>query len=243
MKRMHFEQFYVRPEDISDHQFILRNEEAHHSIKVMRNKIGDFLAAADGKGRVVSGKIIKIESDIVIISRDQTDINVGEPEIFLTLAQGIPKGSHFDWVIEKGTEIGVSCFQPLLTERCIIDPNSRLERWSKKAFAAMKQCGRSRCPGILPACTLEQFLNHHNKDKLYIAHETTLTDGIPESIKSNEHKYTSLMIGPEGGFTPQEYKLSIDKGALPLSLGPRRLRSETAALVGIIQILSANGEL
>ncbi|MDZ7723140.1 MAG: RsmE family RNA methyltransferase [candidate division KSB1 bacterium] len=239
---MHFEQFYVDPGNISENTFILVDEEARHAARVMRKHIGDPLSAADGRGRVVSGPILNITQDQVIAKREETHLNPGEPALFLTLAQGVPKGSHFDWVVEKGTEIGVSCFQPLLTERCIADPSSRLQRWRKKAFASMKQSGRSRCPNILPPCSLETFFDHNQDDINYIAHETSASE-ISPAMEPDAPKRCALLIGPEGGFTLQEYSLALEKHAIPLSLGPRRLRSETAAMVGIIQILYANGEL
>ena len=243
MKRMHFEQFYVQPQDISSNRFILKNEEARHAVKVMRKNIGDYISAADGNGRVVSGCITHLQNDKVTVSLEQSKFNIGEPGIFLTLAQGVPKGSHFDWVVEKGTEIGVSAFQPILTERCIIDPAGRLERWRSKAFAAMKQSGRSRCPEILAPCSLEQFLNSRQDEQVFIAHESETARISNEQQYTLDRKACALMIGPEGGFTEKEYTISTDKGAIPISLGPRRLRSETAALVGIVQILSLHNEI
>ena len=243
MTRAHFQQFYVNPENVYKNHFILNGEEFNHAVKVLRKNPGDSLSAVDGRGFLYEGKIQSIENKslkVVIINKEE---NVGEPELFLTLAQAVPKGAGFDYVVEKGTEIGLSAIQPIITARSIVNPGNRIPRWKNKALTAMKQCGRSRCPDIYEPLDFETALKNFQRELLIIAHESY--DNDPEDIilKIRHASGVTFFIGPEGGFTEQEFKLALDMGALPMNLGPRRLRSDTAGLVGSVKILSAAGEL
>jgi 16S rRNA (uracil1498-N3)-methyltransferase len=240
----HFEQFYVHPGQVHGDCLFLAQEEFVHAVRVLRKKEGDLLTAVDGHGWRYQGRIQTVSKDQLKVAIEQKDFNAGEPRFRLTLAQAVPKGSQFDWVIEKGTEIGISAFLPIITERSIVDPTSRIGRWQQKALAAMKQCGRSRCPEVRQVSDFCQALADRKEEIAFIAHEALdPAMHIDLAFSLNDIHDAILYVGPEGGFTDEEFRKAMEAGARPLSLGSRRLRSETAGLVGAIKLLSAAGDL
>jgi len=243
LTRAHFQQFYVEPEHVFGNYFILSGEEFIHAVKVLRKNKGDAISAVDGCGHLFEGTIQSVEQKLLKVDILRKELNVGEPDLFLTLAQAVPKGSGFDYVIEKGTEIGLSAFQPILTARSIVEPGNRIDRWKKKSLTAMKQCGRSRCPDIFGPIGFEQALQKHQQDLLLIAHESYANDQVDYAFEISKARRVTLFIGPEGGFTEYEFKMALDMGAFPMILGPRRLRSDTAGLVGTVKILDAANQL
>jgi 16S rRNA (uracil1498-N3)-methyltransferase len=236
----HYEQFYVRPQDVTEESFVLRQQEFVHAIRVCRKRLGDWLTAVDGQGHRYQGQISNISSEEIVVRLQQHDFGFAEPRVSLTLVQALLKGGHFEEVVEKGTEIGVSSFQPLITERTLVDPSShRRERWQEKAVSAMKQCGRSVCPQVLEPITLPSFIETVDGQICFIAH----SEGSRYCAEWTEGQAISLLIGPEGGFTEAEVTACLSKGVRLLSLGPRRLRSETAAITAATILMSVMGEL
>ncbi|HLP17255.1 MAG TPA: RsmE family RNA methyltransferase, partial [Bacteroidota bacterium] len=156
-----------------------------------------------------------------------------EPTVDLTLAVGLLKNpSRMDWIIEKGTELGVSNFMPLLT-RYTISQSVKEERWKNIALAAMKQCGRCMLPKIFPPMKLKDALElaAPNDAKLIPFEKTEHVLFIGEVMKRHTPKSAIIFIGPEGGFTNEEIVAAEGAGCMQVSLGPRRLRTETAAIV------------
>lgn len=238
-----FQHFYVPPEQISADSFVLTGDEYKHAVKVLRKKKGDKIAAIDGCGGWYAGVIRHIGNNSVVVSIDLVEKGIGEPRVHLTIVQAIAKGATFDLMVEKGTEIGVSVFQPILTQRCIVDPTSRIERWRHKALAATKQCGRSRCPEIKAPEGFAHLLARNKFDLFFIAHEKMAAAANFPAEAVRNAQTVAVCIGPEGGFTEAEIRMAIDFGLIPLHFGERRLRSETAALVAATKIMGAAGEL
>ena len=160
--------FYVRPPDVGTqsgiafHSLTLSKDEAHHLLHVHRKKRNDLFAAVDGKGTTFDCQINSVEKDKIHAQILKRRRFVGEPVFKLTLALAIPKKARFEWVIEKGTEIGVSSFIPLITNRTITTEKSvKLIRWKKIALVAMKQCKRSILPTIETPVRFESFCRNH----------------------------------------------------------------------------------
>jgi 16S rRNA (uracil1498-N3)-methyltransferase len=240
--RTDFQQFYVAPKNVHNGVFYLVDDEAKHAAKVLRKQAGDDLEAIDGQGTLYQGVIQAIEKNRIAVSIKNQLKNVGEPDLKLTIVQSVPKGNHFDLVIEKGTEIGVSAFWPILTQRSIVEPESRLQRWSHKVQAAAKQCGRSLFPMLQNPVTFSTFLTTHEFDLVFIAHQA-VENAVDLRQTVRESTHVAVLIGPEGGFTDEEIQAALNAGCLPLNMGKRRLRSETAGLVAACKILSVAGEL
>jgi len=242
------ENFYVLPEDVAGESLILRGEEYHHAAKVVRKKVGSRFAAVDGYGNWYECEVESMDRQSLRARILRSQQQVGEPKIHLILAQSVLKGNRFDWVVEKGTEIGASAFLPLLCERSIVVRENKVQRWRRIALAAMKQCGRSVCPSISEPKPFSEALHIPEVGDLrWIAHEDAASD-LPHlneisSESLRDKRKAVLIIGPEGGFTDQEISDALSQGFRAIHLGPRRLRSETAGIVAATLILKAFGDL
>ncbi len=241
MAHIHF--FYVDPQEAGPQGFELRGAEYQHAVRVLRKQVGERVIAVDGLGRRYTGPILAIGAKSLRVGVETVEEGAGEPRLQLTLAQGVPKGGLFDWVVEKGTEIGVSVFQPMLTAGTVAAPRGRAGRWEEKARAAMKQCGRSRAPEVRPLRSFAEVVDAARGAALFIAWEEAEVTRTELAAALAGRAAATLLIGPEAGFTQAEVDRAVTAGALPISLGPRRLRSETAALTAAVRLLDAAGEL
>jgi len=230
--------FYVRPEDVSADGVVLRNEEAHHAIQVRRCRVGEEVEVIDGVGMLYRVRIMDVQRDVVVCRITAQAPEHGEPRARVTLVPSLIKGDRFDLLVEKATEIGVSEIVPMVAERTIGASRSghRVERWARIAHAATKQSGRCRVPAIRAPRRFEDVLE-----------ETRMTCDLRTIACVEERSHTvrdlaraavgvssvAILIGPEGGFTEQEIQLARDAGVLPVSLGGRRLRAETAGMVAV----------
>lgn len=246
----HREFFYTEPDNISQNSLQIKGEELKHLARVMRKKERDVIEVVDGQANLYTVVLTKITKQFAEGEIQKRTRYAGEPNFHLTLAQAIPKGNRFDLVVEKGTEIGVSAFVPLLCEHSIIaDSSSRLSRWKKIAIAAMKQSTRSILPEILPAQTIHDVTRKKGLLKLGLIADSgdgarSLSEVISElKQKSTQLKSAILLIGPEGGFSANEVKLAMDNGFYRFSLGSRRLRSETAGIVASAILMELMGEM
>lgn len=252
--------FYAPPENFTAAGVMLDKDEHQHLVRVLRHKIGDTVTVVDGAGIATEAEIVEIGRTVTRLRLIKKLRRLGEPFVHLTLAQAVPKGTRFDWIIEKGTEIGVSAFIPLLCERSEVTPGSgKIERWRRLTLSAMKQSCRSVCPAIsepvmfgalcrraasLPSAFYQgQSGRLREFDFVLLAHEAS-GDTLPQFVsRSPQPRHGLVLIGPEGGFTASELQIAAETGIALLSLGPRRLRAETAGLVAAIKILSAFGEM
>ncbi|NIR50382.1 16S rRNA (uracil(1498)-N(3))-methyltransferase [candidate division KSB1 bacterium] len=250
MSRSEF--FYVRPNDVYSNYLRLRKDEFHHLVHVYRRKRGDIFSAVDGKGHVYECQIEEVLTEELEARIVKKARYVGEPYFQLTTALAVPKKDRFELLVEKGTEVGISKFIPLLTERTVVKVKSiRLNRCQKIALAAMKQSRRSVLPAIEQPSSFEKLCQHAEGYNLkLLAHEKTehrnLDDLLQTSKTKNRLKYAKtgiLCIGPEGGFTDEEARLATKHGFATFGLGPRRLRAETAALIASVLVLDRMGEL
>lgn len=246
----HEDYFYVRPEDVQGDTLILRKDEMHHLVRVRRKKIGSPFLAIDGQGILYQCLVEQLHTQAVHARILKRRRRVGEPNFQLTLAFALTKGRKFDWVVEKGTEIGISKFIPIVTERTVVPEDSvKSRRWQRIALAAMKQCGRSYLPEVQASQPIGAIWQNSGDYALkLLAHEksSAALSQIIEQFLENRHlrnrKSGILLIGPEGGFTETEVQAGLEVGFRKLGLGPRRLRSETAALLGTALILEKLGE-
>lgn len=239
--------FYAPPGKHSGDTLFLPPDEAHHALRVRRIHPNEELVVVDGEGgwfrAVQAGNGAApcppghLPLRILVERRE-----VGESHWRLTLAQAVAKGKAFDTLVEKATELGVAAILPLITERVVArrDPGEsagRRERWQRIALAAMKQCGRSRLPGILEPIRLADLAGRFREyDAVVCASCLETSRTVEEAIRrSGEERDipTSILalVGPEGGFTAQEEELAVAAGAIPITLGPRTLRTETAGAV------------
>jgi 16S rRNA (uracil1498-N3)-methyltransferase len=232
--------FLVESEQIDGDHLVLKGDEYKHLSRVLRKRVGDHVFVTDGRGRmyeVIIQEFSRTEAQCSII---QTVERWNEPRTEVTLAISLLRNpARFDLVIEKATELGVSKIIPLLCERTIPkqEKHARLE---KIAVSALKQCGRSILPQIFVLTRFDTLVRNSDRFGLkVIAHEKTeQSHSLGSVIRHHEDvKSVLLIVGPEGGLTQEETDLADRQGFISVSLGPRRLRSETAAIVGVSGIV------
>jgi 16S rRNA (uracil1498-N3)-methyltransferase len=228
--------FYVPAEYIIDQHIAIEGEEARHISRVLRKQPGDMIWVVDGAGKAFEVVIRLVAPEMVECEIQFEHHHLHEPDIDVTLAVAQLKNpSRMDWIIEKATELGVRTIIPLQTERTIAR-SPKEDRWNNIALAAMKQSGRCILPKIGPPTELEMVIaNSTDYDMKLIPYERTdHVLFISEALKHRKPPRSALiLIGPEGGFTNDEVLLAEKAEFTQVSLGRRRLRTETAAIVAL----------
>jgi len=225
--------FFVDPDDVVENHLAIKGDEYRHLSRVLRKKAGDHVMVTDGKGRMHEAIIRSLGRTSAECSILHTFERLNEPKINVTLAiSPLKNPARLDFVVEKATELGVTTIIPLVCERTIPKHEKHL-RLQKLAAAAMKQCGRCVLPTVFVLTRFDTLVSNAGQYQLkLIPHERTEQSQFIGSVMKHhaEAKSALILIGPEGGFTEEEIKLAADHGFVAISLGPRRLRSETAAL-------------
>lgn len=241
--------FYAPSENISQTTIVLPPDESKHAVAVLRLAGGDLVLVTDGLGIAWRGSIVESTARRVTVSVLSQHRNFGEPSVRLTLAAGLSTAAKFDTLVQKGTEVGVSRFVPVITDRSkakIEDPRkaqSKIARLERVALAAMKQCRRSYRPDIAAPESLTDFLAASDPEAVRLIFHPT-ADGVGLSgirIPEGSRRLT-VLIGPEAGFSDEEVALARGVGFQPVSLGERILRTETAGPVIAALVLARLGE-
>lgn len=228
--------FYAHPNDVRGNRLVLREDECKHLARVLRKKAGDHISVTDGQDHLYEVVIRSIDRSVAECDIMEIKTRANEPKIDVTLAVSLLKNpGRMDFLVEKVTEFGVRTIIPVLCERTIPkhEKHSRLE---KIALAAMKQCGRSYLPRVLMLTRFESLVRHSDEyDVKLIPHEKTEQSQFIGAVLRHHPKAKSILIaiGPEGGFSERELELASANSFVPISLGARRLRSESAALSAV----------
>lgn len=214
--------------------FEITGEDANHIIKSLRMKINETLTLCHDFVDY-NCKIIGFEKNCVKVKLLNVQKCESEPQVKVTLFQGIPKSDKMDLIVQKAVEIGVSAVVPVFTNRCVSRPderslNKKVQRWQKISLEAAKQSGRGCVPKILNVMNLDDAINFaKHDDKMIIFYEGG--GKRLSQLVNNEFNSVSIFIGPEGGFENYEVDLLSNAGGLICSLGKRIFRTETAAIV------------
>jgi len=242
-------QFYLPPPWETQKPHPLPAELLHH-LRVRRISEGEVIPIFDGQGQIASATLVRLgnksgELAITNVKEDaQSELPYG-----ITLAQGLAGGDKMDWVIEKAVETGASRIAPLQCERSVIKlhrssdaerAQKRLLHWRAITQAACEQCERTVLPLVEPIQTMADYLSKtsddHLKDTLKLIFCTGDHLSLAKTIAPLPAQNVILLIGPEGGFTPEEIALAIKVGFQAVSLGKRILRTETAGIAAISTI-------
>ncbi len=229
---------FLPPESISSNEITITNENARYLNTVLRIKRGEPLIVLDGLGNRYLCKVLNVHKKIVIVEKIEKERYSTESPLQITIAQGIPKSEKMDLIIQKSTELGVIRLIPLITERSQIRHTEKTTRWRKIAISASQQSGREIIPEIEEPVEFNEFINRHKICKGIIFYEEESRRDLKKILMNlKNEKEVFLLIGPEGGFSGEEVKLAVQKGFVKASLGPRILRTETAAItvLSIIQ--------
>jgi len=235
--------YFFKPDEHNKDSVVFTGKTAFHMHNVLRYKVGQEIVLCDGNctdyvGRLesITKKPLSLTFTILKASPCFT-----ESSIHITLHHGIPKGDKMDWIIEKCIELGVSDIVPVYTARTVVkikDVLKKTARFTKLAESAASQCLRGIIPVIhLPQSFEEAITTLNNNELILTAYEKEQTRSIKSVLAQHSPRSVSLWIGPEGGFEDSEVTALIKKGAITVSLGSRILRTETAGLAAIAQIL------
>lgn len=208
-------------------------QQRHHLQRVVRMKEGEILRVIDGQGQVFSGQL-NTDGRILILEQIQED---RELPVSLTLVAGLIKGERWDWLLQKCTELGVSRIVPFQSSRTVVKldgekVDKKQQRWQKIVQEASQQCKRTQIPQVcLPIALSEadQYLSEQN----FVAYEDEALQGGLFSSLLEKGRSTTIVIGPEGGFSPAEIAQLQAQGFRCCSLGKRILRAETAAIAAV----------
>ncbi len=224
----------------------LLGSEAHHLAQVLRVRTGDRVRAFDGAGLEAAGEVVAVETGRVELRLASPQPSETEPTLSITLAVGLLKGDKLSDVIRHGTELGVVRFIPFTSRRGDVpqlSPN-KLARWRRVAQEAAKQSGRSVIPDVTDAVSLDDLVAETKNAALALVAdpraEATLRDHLATHTLTED---TSLccITGPEGGLSTDEIDRLRDQGALPVFLGGRILRAETAPVALAAALLVPEG--
>ena len=239
--------FYVQPRDVMGDRLILRGEEVHHCVRVSRRGKGDVIEVVDGTGTGYEVRIERVEEEELEGKIVAVWPEWGEPRHKVTLAQSLIKGDGFDWVVEKTTELGVHRIVPMETRRTVVSTvrPGKVRRWEKIARAAMKQARRCRQPVIEPVSAFENALKVLRElDVALLAWEGEREHAVRDVLSGLSNPETvGILIGPEGGFTDEELDRARCSGVRFFSMGPRRLKAETAGVLAVGLVFYEVGDL
>lgn len=242
--------FFVSESGFEGDLVRLGAEQAHQVCHVLRLRAGDGIVVLDGAGSEFDVTLTTVgghEAVGRIVGKRQT---TGEPGVQIALFQGLLAREKFEWVLQKGTEVGVSRFVPVQTERTLLRAkhvdDKKLVRWQRIVTEAAEQSHRGRVPQIEEAITWPQALSQLGGfDRALIASTSGETLALNDALRPDGKTPGSiaLLIGPEGGFSDTETAQARDSGAVAVTLGPRILRTETAAIVAPALVLHILGQM
>lgn len=228
----------------SGSELVLSREAIAHLIRVLRLPLGATFRVFNGEGGEYQAKIISLEKNKVIAKVGECIRQDNESALTIHLGQGVSRGEKMDYTIQKAVELGVTKITPLITERCNVKLSTerwekRLQHWRAIVIAACEQCGRNKLPTIAAPTSLGSWL------KLQVGCKLLLNPHASQKLSDLNLAVTeiSLLIGSEGGLDPAEISLAQQQGFVNLRLGPRILRTETAAVAAIAVLQNRFGDL
>jgi 16S rRNA (uracil1498-N3)-methyltransferase len=229
----------VSSESVLQDRVVLSDPKAiHHLLRVARVKVGERLECFDGTGWVYAGPVTQCGRSELTMSIEQRR-QEPKPDVPVVLAQALIKPDHFEWAIQKATELGVARIMPVRASRSAIrggagDAARRHERWQRIAAEAAAQCGRATIPAVDAPRSFEQALEE--LPRAFTLLFTLEERGRPLETYAPQLRGASeilVLIGPEGDFSPEEVSLAKTRGAHPASLGRSTLRAETATITAL----------
>jgi 16S rRNA (uracil1498-N3)-methyltransferase len=223
----------------------LRGGAANHVIRVLRLRAGDALVVFDGTGGEYPATIDELGKDTVVVTLGEHRGLERESPLVITLAQGIARAERMDWVVQKATELGVARIVPLVTERSVVrldaqQAQTRLRHWRAVVIAACEQCGRNRLPEVAAPTSLADLLSAVPSGSVRLMP----SPGAALRARDLDPQTQSVivLVGPEGGFCESEQQAAERSGFRALTLGPRVLRTETAALATLVALQERLGD-
>ncbi len=232
--------------DLSSGQAIfLTLPAAHHAVRVLRLRSGDGVTLFNGRGGEFSAEIVGITKREVAIQLSQWREIERESSLIVTLAQAVSSNEKMDFILQKAVELGVTRIQPLVSARSVVRltgdrAEKRQRHWQQVVIAACEQCGRNQVPDIAPLLPLTDWLAQAPQTGQRFVLLPNADGGLRDFLPGK--KNIILLVGPEGGFTPTECAAAQHHDFVPLRLGCRVLRTETAALAALAALQALWGD-
>ena len=241
------QRYFIPNEDWQDTKVTIKDDNAHHMLRVMRFDIHDKIICNHPQGQAAICRIAdqdgkEVEAEIIEWLSEQPELPV-----FVTIAQGLPKGDKMDFILQKGTELGAACFIPFQADRSIVKWDDKKQAKKQTRFAkiikeASEQSHRNQIPEMRALMDLDELIHEgQSYDHRIFAYEeeakTSQFHSFSTTVQALENGQSVLVcIGPEGGFSEREADLLKQHDFIPVRLGPRILRTETAALYVLASI-------
>jgi 16S rRNA (uracil1498-N3)-methyltransferase len=240
--------FFVSEGSIKAGKVELAGQQAHQIRSVLRMSRGDCIVVLDNQGCEYEVVLEKVTGKEVTGRVTEKRPACGEPGVRITLYQSLLAREKFEWVLAKCTEVGVARFVPMVTQRSLIRradavSAAKLDRWRRIITEAAEQSRRGRIPELAAPVRFEDAVSGLSGfERCLVAWPQARSPHLRELLGSGRPATIAVFIGPEGGFTDRELQLVQAGGAVPISLGPRILRTETAAMVAAALVLYELGE-
>ena len=227
--------FFVQKEKISENRIIIDGADAHHIARSLRMAEGDETTVCDGEGTEYLCRLVRIRDEECVCEIIEELDSGAESPVSITLCMAYPKGDKLEVVIQKAVELGADRIIPCESSRCIKRPKAekaekQTARLSRIAEEAAKQCGRAKIPTVTQPMTYSQMLDEATKSSMALfcyENEEGLT--VKSMLNGKERPDSvAVIVGSEGGFSPEEVKEATNRGCISVSLGNRILRCETA---------------
>ncbi|MDP1774361.1 MAG: 16S rRNA (uracil(1498)-N(3))-methyltransferase [Methylobacter sp.] len=223
----------------------LDDDNGHYVRTVLRLKKDAPIILFNGHGGEYSCTVTEVSRKAVLVAVEQWNDHSVESPLHVALGLGISRGDRMDLTVQKAVELGVNQITPLLTERCVVQfkgekKPQRLLHWQKIVQHAAEQSGRTALPALQEVETLQNWVGQQQGLKVFLDPyaETTLSELTPETMKSCPElsRRVTLLTGPEGGFSDQERAIAKASGFIPVRLGARILRTETASIAALAAV-------
>lgn len=230
-------------------KMVVAGGEAHHMLRVLRLAAGDQVVVVDPVGQAAVARITQASDTEVFLSMETMLEEEREAPITIRLAQGLPKSDKMDFIVQKAVELGISEIIPMEADTSVVrydaaKQQNRRERWQKIAAEAAKQCQRTIVPNVAAVQDLAKLLAAiGGETQIIVLYEGQVPLGLKQVLREKPGNDYLLIIGPEGGLSSREVQLAQERGAAIVTMGPRILRTETAALAAIAAVMYEHGDL
>jgi len=224
---------------------VLAEDSAHHAVHVLRLRAGEDVVLFDGRGGEYPARIAAIERLRIAVDVLEHRSIERETALHVVLVQGVSSGERMDYTIRKAVELGVAEIRPVLAAASLARPRgeraaARQAHWHKVVIAACEQCGRNRLPPVRALIAAAEY-REEDPDSLRILLSPAAELAFSRALESPGSRYV-LAAGPEAGFNAAEERTFLDAGFVPARLGPRVLRTETAALAALAALNALRGD-
>jgi 16S rRNA (uracil1498-N3)-methyltransferase len=238
---------FYHPDSLAIGQDVSLPDHVVRHVHVLRLVTGDIVTIFNGEGGEYAATLASIDKKGATAEIKAFSPREAELPYAITLAQALPEASKMEWIIEKAVELGATAIQPLAAQRCVVKltperAEKKMAHWQGIVVAASEQCGRNRLAHLAEPAHFNNWIAQHDLHRRIL-----LTPRADQSLsdwaRHHPPQAVTVLVGPEGGFNETEEEAARAQNALPLSMGPRVLRTETAGLAALAALNALWGEM